>query len=86
MVEAGLLDAIDPGRLTTPEDGFTWGYQINKRSDYVYPKSRLDKFLYTPDRSFYVTHPDIIGKGSKDRGGRFVSDHYGLAADVVIQE
>ncbi|ESK94634.1 endonuclease exonuclease phosphatase family protein [Moniliophthora roreri MCA 2997] len=84
--DVGLADAIDPTRYKSAEEGYTWGFQINKPSDLYFPKSRMDKFLYTPHRSFYVTHPDILGRGARDQGGRFISDHFALAADIVIQE
>ncbi|KAJ8072491.1 hypothetical protein PM082_016050 [Marasmius tenuissimus] len=82
----GMDDAFQPGRYDRLEEGYTWGYQCNSELDRRLPKGRLDRILYTPRRGFSVTKPDVVGKGIRDEGGRFISDHFGLAADIHIED
>ncbi|KAL0580968.1 hypothetical protein V5O48_001060 [Marasmius crinis-equi] len=83
--QAGMEDAFQEGRHDRPEEGFTWGYQCNTEADKQYPRGRLDRILFTPETGFEVTRPVVVGKGARDAGGRFISDHYGLAADIHVQ-
>ncbi|KAF9267753.1 hypothetical protein L218DRAFT_954949 [Marasmius fiardii PR-910] len=82
----GLQDSFQRGRHDHPEEGFTWGYQCNIEADKRLPKGRLDKILFTPGRGFYVERPEVVGKGARiESGGGYVSDHFGLAARIVVE-
>ncbi|KAK1221186.1 hypothetical protein PQX77_015998 [Marasmius sp. AFHP31] len=80
----GMHDAFQLDPLERPEAGHTWGYQCSNEQDKQSPKGRLDKIIYTPYQGFFVTKPRVVGKGSRDVEGRFISDHYGLIAEICI--
>ncbi|KAK1233929.1 hypothetical protein PQX77_002880 [Marasmius sp. AFHP31] len=82
--ELGMDDAFRLQPLERPEMGHTWGYQCSNEQDKQLPKGRPDKIIYTPRRGFLVTKPKVVGKGIRDVEGRFISDHYGLVADIRI--
>ncbi|KAJ8088396.1 hypothetical protein PM082_022469 [Marasmius tenuissimus] len=84
--ELVMEDAFHLQPLERPEVGHTWGYQCTNEQDKQLPKGRLDKIIYTPRRGFFVTKPKVVGKGIRDVGGRFISDHYGLVADIHIED
>lgn len=93
-IVAGDMNAIGPGDDRLPQQnglrdawwrndstGNTWGYQGGGR----FPKGRLDKILYTPNRGFRVSEPEKIGVGVK-ANGLYASDHYGLMTTLTVMQ
>jgi len=66
---------------TSDHSGNTWGYQGGGD----FPKGRLDKILFLPQRGFRVSEPARVGVGVKvERFQVWVSDHYGLTSDLDV--
>lgn len=79
--ELGLGDAWLRG--DDVPSGWTWGYQGGG----MYPKNRLDKILFLPNKDYRLEEPGRIGKGLTYSGmGEevYVSDHFGLVTTLEI--
>jgi tyrosyl-DNA phosphodiesterase 2 len=78
-VQFGLRDAWWRKSAADAEDGYTWGYQGGGN----FPKSRMDKFLFLPQKGFRLEEPQRIGVDVKT-DGVWVSDHYGLSTRLHV--
>lgn len=72
--QLGLRDAWWRKSVADAEDGYTWGYQGGGN----FPKCRMDKFLFLPQKGFRLEEPVRIGIGVQTEEDVYVSDHYGL--------
>ncbi|KAL8920948.1 MAG: hypothetical protein Q9208_005974 [Pyrenodesmia sp. 3 TL-2023] len=89
-----LKDAyLDLGGQEDSEEGYTWGQQVSPRLRERYGCIRMDKILYCGD--LRVENLQRIGVGVKVKESEraklrnagameFVTDHYGLMADVIV--
>ncbi|KIY67543.1 hypothetical protein CYLTODRAFT_375858 [Cylindrobasidium torrendii FP15055 ss-10] len=80
VYERGLVDAGEECR----ETGHTWGDQRHDGPEEArFPNSRMDRIVcHYPQALFRVTNVRRIGIGLRHEAD-WVSDHFGLAADVV---
>lgn len=74
----GLLDAWEQ-KQNRDEDSTTWGYQPRSR----FPPGRLDRILHTPSKGVRIKDVRRLAVGLEMPSGGWVSDHYGLACQVV---
>jgi len=93
--ENDLKDAyLETGGEEDSEEGYTWGQQVYQELRDKFGCSRMDKILYCG--GVEVTKPDLIGVGVKVEESKrakmmsfgalsYVTDHYGLMADVVLR-
>lgn len=82
--ELGLKDAyLERGGAEEDPEGHTWGYQSGNTP---YRPQRFDKVLYAADNRLRVEGFSVIGAGQKTQElpKVFISDHYGVWADVRI--
>lgn len=94
--ENNLKDAyLEGGGQEKKEEGFTWGYQSYASLRERFGCQRLDKILYCGKvevkalQRFGINVKVEEGKRAKMRSFgalEFVTDHYGLMADVVVME
>ena len=94
--ENGLQDAyLELGGREDDEEGYTWGYQVPRAMREQFGCSRMDKIFFRGDIS--AKKFERIGVGAKvdedvKQGVRmgedeeWVSDHYGVMGDFVINE
>ncbi|KAF3906536.1 hypothetical protein ABW20_dc0107531 [Dactylellina cionopaga] len=82
--ETGLLDAylVNGGQEDDP-DGHTWGYQTENNP---FPNRRFDKIFYAPGDRLKVEQVEVIGQGEKTKEDLriYISDHYGVSANVRV--
>lgn len=76
--EVGLTDAWQGS--DEDEDGFTWGCQPACQ----YPAARLDKILWVARGGLEVEEPVRVGVEAKGGSGEWISDHFGLVANVHV--
>lgn len=93
--ENNLKDAyLEGGGQEGNEEGFTWGYQSHAASRERFGCQRLDKILYCGKvevKALQRIGIDVkVEEGKREKMRSFgaleyVTDHYGLMADVVVE-
>ena len=95
-IENGLKDAyLEAGGDDDSESGFTWGYQSYQKTREKFGCKRMDKILYcgkVEARGLERIGMGVCVEASKRVKMRswgalpFVTDHYGLMAELVVTE